>query len=714
MAADGPGRTASRTPSRRPGQLVLRALLVALLTLLVGLGAFVAGLLSAPIDFAVPAPPTAATLLAADGRSFASIPPPERRVVVTAREIPDVMRQAIISAEDERFLSHRGVDPLATVRAAFRDLTGGSTQGGSTLTQQYVKNVYVGHERTALRKVREAALAVRLEQTLSKQAILTDYLNALYLGNGVYGVQAAAAYYFGVSVKDLALDARSGRRSDALALARASILAGIAPAPSAWNPVRDFATARSRQTYTLNRMVAGGYISAGQATEAFRLDVRPLRVPPPTPQTEAPEFADYVTAQLKKDPTYDGDAFFRGGLRIRTTLDLDLQVAATRALHEVLPGASDPQAAFVAVDYRTGDIKAISSLRRAPALVDPAGRVVVEALSGYQRDGFDPATRAQRSSGSTIKPFTLAQALVEGHALTEVRPGPAALTVRVPGARPYVVHNSEPEQVGSYTLRRALADSVNTVYVPLAVEVGRAKVAVLASRAGLQGRLDPTNLSFGIGAGVEVTPLSEAVAYATLADGGVHVPPRAWTEIRTGAQRAGAVYETAPAPARERVLAPGVAARVVEAMTDVVTSGTGVAAAQPFAVFGKTGTTDASTDAWFTACIPQQHLCAATWMGYEYQTCTLARPGAPVLHVAGRACGGMHDLSGVRGQIFGGTLPARIFARTQELLRQIQADRAAAGPPVPAPTPSRAPALPATPALLGTTSGRSSVALPRR
>ena len=177
---------------------------------------------------------------------------------MAADQIPQVMQDAIISAEDARFLDHRGVDPLATVRAAYRDLRGGRTQGGSTLTQQYVKNVYVGDDRTLLRKVREAALAVRLEQRLTKDEILVDYLNVLYLGNGSYGVQAAAKYYFGVPVRDLALDRETGRRSPVLELARAAMLAGIAPAPSVWNPVADEQTAKARQRYTLNRMVVGG------------------------------------------------------------------------------------------------------------------------------------------------------------------------------------------------------------------------------------------------------------------------------------------------------------------------------------------------------------------------------------------------------------------------------------------------------------------------
>ena len=694
---------------RRRERYLLRGSLVAVLALLVGLGTFVGGLLSAPIDFAVPPPPTAALLLASDGRQFATIPPPERRVVVTADQIPAVMREAIISAEDERFLTHSGVDPLATIRAAFRDLTGHSTQGGSTLTQQYVKNVYVGNERTALRKVREAALAVRLEQQLTKQQILTAYLNALYLGNGLYGVQAASSYYFGVPVKDLDLDPRTHVRSGALALARASIMAGIAPAPSAWNPVKDFATARARQTYTLNRMVAGGYISPQQATDAFRLDVTPRRLSPSAPTTVAPEFADYVTARLRDDPSYDEDVFFRAGLRVRTTLDLDLQTAAAQALREVLPGAEDPQGAVVAVDYTTGDVRAMATVRRVPARADNAtGAVLSKPVVGFTRGGFNNATNALRSTGSTIKPFVYAQALLEGLLPTTVRPGPAQRSIPNPGGvpNPYVVHNSEREEAGSYTLRRALAQSVNTVYVPLANEVGRSKVRALAIRAGLgpADHISAANMSFGIGGGVEVTPLSEAVAFGTLAGGGVRVSPRLFTEIRTsgtGATQAQVLRRT-PVQGRVRVLPTAVADEVVAALTDVVRSGTATAAQQSFPVFGKTGTTNDATDAWFTGCIPDQHLCVATWMGYEYMQCRGATS-----HVVGTACGGMRDLSGVKGQIYGGTLPARIFARTQELLRQIKADRVA-GLPQPALAPLPVAAAPVPPATVRRRRNRAS------
>ena len=693
--------------------MIARVLLVGVLGLVVGLGTFVGGLLAAPIDLAVAPPPTAALLLAADGRQLATIEPPQKREDVRAEDIPEVMRQAIISAEDERFFEHNGVDYLATIRAAFRDLSGtGATQGGSTLTQQYVKNAYVGKDRTAMRKIREAALAVRLERKLSKDEIITDYLNAVYLGNGTYGVQAAAKYYFGVPIKDIDVDERTGRRIKTLGIARASMLAGIAPAPSAWNPVKDFTTARVRQQYTLNRMVVGHLITPQEATIAYRHDVRPLRESPPVKRVAgAQEFVDYVTAKVKADPSYSEDVFYRGGLTVKTTLDLDLQQAFVQALREVLPDPNDPQAALVAVDYRTGDIKALATLRRSPPVLDKDGKVVNKPVTEYQPNGFIVATAAKRSTGSTIKTFTLAQALAEGHSLSETRYGPAKDSIRCPkGACRdtggyYVYGNAGDGEAGRFSLRRALAKSVNTIYVPLSLEVGRDKVAQLAEKAGLAPRKTlwghpgaPANfLSFGIGGGVNVTPLAEANAYGAFANDGIHVDPRSFTEIRTGASGTdpGRVLTKAAVTGRTRVVSPTVAKDVVAALTDVVDAGTATPEIKPlpFPVFGKTGTTNGSTDAWFTGCIPVQGVCIASWMGYDNTVCDYtvkdAKGNRLARHVDG-PCGGMKDVHGV-DQVFGGTLPARAFARAQEVYAQIKADRAARAAgltPSPTPTPS--------------------------
>src|SRR4051812_29068551 len=236
----------SRTARRRRRRRYV--VLWMLLAVVVGAGAFAGGLLAAPIDYGFePPPPQAVLLLDSSGRVFATVRAPQDQEPVPSADIPQVLKDAVVAAEDERFFAHRGVDPLAVVRAFWRDATGAQLQGGSTITQQYVKNIYTGAERTALRKVREASLAIRLEQHLTKDQILTRYLNTLYLGNGAAGVQAASKYYFGVPVSDLDLDRRTGRHDRTLALSRASTLAGMIPAPSAWNPVEDPEQARVRQ-----------------------------------------------------------------------------------------------------------------------------------------------------------------------------------------------------------------------------------------------------------------------------------------------------------------------------------------------------------------------------------------------------------------------------------------------------------------------------------
>ncbi len=649
------------------------------LAALVGVSTFVTGLLAAPFDVrAVPPAPKSVLLLASDGTQFAQIRPPQRREVIQAQDIPDVMRKAIISAEDAQFLVHGGVDPTATLRAAYRDLAGGRTQGGSTITQQYVKNVYVGNDRTLLRKVKEAGLAVRLENRKSKDEILTDYLNVLYLGNNVYGVQAAAKYYFGVDVKDLDLDetpGRNNRRDKGLALARASMLAGIAPAPSAWNPVKDFATARKRQQYTLNQMVINKHITSEQASDAYKrvTAVKPLQETPPEPPSTAPEFADLVKAQLRAKYKDDEDALYRGGLRVTTTLDSDLQEAVTRAAKEVLPDPDDPQAAVVAVDIRNGDVKAMTTLRRYPAFVDKKGNRR-EAKNGYERDDFNLATNAKRSTGSTIKPFTLAVALEKGLTLNTRRPAPACSTIRDRFAKDgiYRYCNAAGEgggSRGSLTLRRALQGSVNTVYVPLAIEVGRERIKQLMLDSGVvanEEKFFTSISSFGLGPSANVTPLSMANAFGTLMNHGVHMKPRYVTETRSADGAVLAKEPAKPEPVR-RAMATDVADRVVEAMSGVTKpGGTAPAARQDFTVYGKTGTTNDSTDAWFIGCAKSpQNICLAVWMGYEDQVCD---------GVQGRACGGMKNVNGVK-QVYGGTLPARIFDRSFKILREIQAEK---------------------------------------
>ena len=479
------------------------------------------------------------------------------------------------------------------------------------------------------------------------------------------------------------------------------MLAGIAPAPSAWNPVKDFTTARLRQRYTLNQMITLHFTSPATASAAFGKKVKPVKEALPELPTDAPEFADLVKAQVQGKFKSDAEqAVFQSGLRVKTTMDNDLQTAAARALREVLPGGSDmPEAAIAAIDIRTGDVRAMSTLLRHPAKTYPKDRKTGKAppprpaLNGYQRNGLNLATSAFRSTGSTIKPFTLAVALEQGHSLSERRYGPQCLKIRTPVTPEepdgfYRPCNAGDSESGTFSLRTALVHSVNTIYIPLAKEVGRQKIRDLMLAAGVrvpidkktgQPRFAPNVNSFGLGTTAEVTPLSLANAYATLVNHGVHTAPRYYSEIRVGGNPddPGEVLNGyTPKVQRNRVLPADVADKVTDAMQDVVEFGTGRAAKQPFPVYGKTGTTNDAKDAWFVGCVREpQYVCIATWMGYEDH---------------GPKDKPMRNLYGVKGLVFGGTLPAKIFARTFEILREIQADRKArlSGKPVPSPTPS--------------------------
>jgi penicillin-binding protein 1A len=618
------------------------------IAVIVGAVTFTAGLIAAPLNYNFePIPPKSVVLLDSAGHPFAAIRSPQIEVPVPGSKIPTVMRQAIVAAEDQRFYSNPGIDPLAIARAAWRDLTGHHLQGGSTITQQYVKNVYTGSEQTPLRKLREASLALRLEHHLSKDEILTRYLNTLYLGNGAAGVQAASKFYFGVPIWRINYDPRTGQDNPSLGLARAAVLAGMAPAPSVWNPVDNPTEARARELYVLNRMLVAGDINSQQAGDAYGTALPPIVADrQPEAPTAAPEFRDLVAQQLQ----HFGDTtlFDSGGMRVKTTLDLNLQLAAEEALHSILPKSKGLDAAIVAVDPRTGDLRAITEKK----------------VGGYVANGEDVAAPPQnsitRSSGSTIKPFTLAVALEHGHSLGETHYAPECIQIAV-GYRPCNAEGG----AGYYSLETALIKSINTVYAPLGVQVGLNRVVRLAVRAGMQvGHLDRGRAcgarrhvvcpSYALG--IPVSPLSEADAYGTLVDHGIHHPVRSILSVRTPQQ--GQLFKAAPDPPGDRVMPARIADEVTQAMQGVVDYGTGTEARQPFPVYGKTGTTDDFTNAWFTGCT--RTLCITVWMGYDkpYHT----QGGRIVAHE-------LRDASGA--PVYGGTIPAKLFATTYSDYRNL-------------------------------------------
>ena len=657
---DSPTGSAFRTyPSAVPVASVLSSLhlgrwiAVSVAAVLVGGISFTGGLLAAPVDFRLPPPPKAALLYDSSGQQFAEIRSPEVREPVDGRRIPRVMRQATVAAEDERYFDHQGVDPASIIRAAYKDITSGSRQGGSTITQQYVKNVYVGNDRTLVRKLREAALAYRLEQRRGKSEILTSYLNGLYLGNGLYGVQAASLYYFGVPVTQLDREVKDGTVDPILGLARAAMLAGIAPAPSSYNPVKSWENARKRQRYTLSRMVVNGFVTSQQADAAYRRKLTIVKKTRPAPPVEFPEYTDMVEAALRNN--LGEDLLFRGGLRVKTALDRQLQQAVVEAVGAVLPDESDPQAAVVAIDPSTGNLLALHTKRR----------------GGYQRKGFNLATNARRSTGSTIKPFTLAAAMIDSKG--KINPGtryPAPSCIRIrpvspaypKGYRPCNFAESGPAS-GSATLRRALVKSYNTTYAKLGDDIGMAKVGGIAEAAGLawpRAKDGSRAAHPALALGAEVTPLSLAQGFATLAAKGVRRNARAVLEVRAGGaggfETGGEVAVAEAEPKGKAVIPPSVAEAVTDVLAGVVEpGGTAPRAKQPFPVFGKTGTSQDNRDAWFVGCRSDGTLCLATWMGYDDN-----RP--------------MENVNGV-DQVTGGSLPATIFATAMERYRVLVAQK---------------------------------------
>jgi penicillin-binding protein 1A len=364
--------------------------------------------------------------------------------------------------------------------------------------------------------------------------------------------------------------------------------------------------------------------------------------------------------RTRLDQTFTPDQLYQGGLRVTTTLDLDLQQAVIKAVKEVLPSSDDPEAAVVAIDPRTGDIRALTT------------RVSRKGEHAYRTGGFDLALSAARSTGSTIKPFTLSVALQHGHTLDEGVCAPSVARVPNPGGtpNPYPIHNAE-HGGGCYTLESALWDSVNTVYGPLALKVGLKTVLQRAVDAGLapaERVLHPLVPAKSIGGGLEVTPVSEAVAYSTLVNHGLRNDPRSILVVRSGGSGApdsGQVVFRAPKAQGRSVIPRKVADQVTGAMEGVVDHGTATRARQDFPVYGKTGTTNDYTDAWFVGCT--RTLCIATWMGYDKLK-------------------SMRNVAGA-SRVFGGTLPAQIFADSWDNYRAIKAaEKNPEGVPSPSPS----------------------------
>jgi penicillin-binding protein 1A len=507
----------------------------------------------------------------------------ESRVLVPSDEIAPIMKQAIVAVEDKRFYEHNGVDGRGITRALWQDIRHkGVVEGGSTITQQYVKNAYARNEQTIARKVREAALAWQLEQRWSKDRILTAYLNTIYFGNGAYGIQRAAQTYFHKTAKELTL-------------AESALLAGIPADPSLYDPVQHPTAAKTRRDYILGLLHDEGRITVTLRKRARAKPLpRPEDVRLPGTQGPAPYFVNYVKDQLVAK--FGPERVFGGGLAVTTTIDLDLQEKASAAIASILTNPDGPAAAMVAIDPRDGSVRAMVG------------------GTNFRKSQFNLATQAERQPGSSFKPIVLATALREGVApQTRFDSKPVDIDA---GDRIWHVTNYEGSYVGETDLTQAMVLSDNSIYAQLTKFVGPAAIVKTAHDLGIHSEL-PAYFSIGLGA-VAVNPLDMTRAYATIANGGERIDgslmgDRARVVDEVHFRKSGKTKLNEPRPVE--ALSQDEAQAITRILEEVIAKGTGRRAQLPdHSEAGKTGTTDNYGDAWFVGYTPE--LVVAVWVGY--------------------------------------------------------------------------------------------------
>jgi penicillin-binding protein 1A len=524
-------------------------------------------------------------IYAADGTLIATFHGEENRELVSYEQISRNLINAVIAIEDERFYQHKGFDIEGIIRSFIINLMSGEIeQGATTITQGYIKNVYLPEEKyniTYERKIKEAALAYQLEQIYSKEEILEMYLNTVYFGEGAYGVQAAAKVYFNKDV-------------EYLNLSECAVIAGLLKS-YLFSPYIDNKAALERRNIVLYKMLELGYISQEEYDETIKMPIITQR---PIEETEkgiiAPYFVEYVKQILIGK--YGVERVFKGGFEIYTTLDPEMQIAAENAIKEVLPDPEDPAAALVAMDPTNGYIKAMVG-----------GKDFAELK-------FNLATQAKRQAGSTFKVFALLSALEQG-----VSP---YMTFNPNGPVIFDIEGSEPWEVGNYndksypdisemSVLEATVNSVNVVYSQLIMKIGAYGIARIAMDMGIETPLDPYP-SIGLGGlKIGVSPLEVCTAFSTIANYGVKHDPVAILKV---IDKDGNILEEYEEKSSQ-VLTPINAYRAIEIMQQVMRRGTGTRAKlddRPCA--GKTGTTDETADAWFTGFTT--NLAACVWMGY--------------------------------------------------------------------------------------------------
>jgi penicillin-binding protein 1A len=563
------------------------------------------------------------TLYATDGTPVHTFHAEENRQDVALEQMPVHLRDAVVAIEDERFYRHHGLDLRAVLRAVRANADAGSVaQGGSTITQQYVKKVLLGDSsKTAERKIREATLAVQLERHYSKDRILELYLNAIYFGNGAYGVEAAAQQYF---KKDV------GR----LTLAEDALLAGLIQRPSANDPFDDPTAALARRDVVLERMRRNHFATDQEIDAALQ---EPLRLGDPTVPAEERYPAAYFVESVKDWILHDTrfgatakerqDLLFGGGLKIQTTVDLADQAAAEAAANAILPNTDGPDVALVSMDPKTGAIRAMVG-----------GRDFFGPGSAAKFNLANPPAGYGRPAGSSFKPLVLAEALTQGIKPSATYAGPAHISIpNADAGHAWEVGNySDGEAFGETNLVEATVHSVNTIFAQLMMDVGPKAAMDKAAELGVRSPLRPDAAAV-LGTN-EVTPVDMASAYSTFANRGLAVPPVLVTRIT----RADGTVLYAHRQTEQRVLSADVADTLTAILQQVVQRGTGTAARLAWPVAGKTGTGNHHQDAWFVGYTAQ--LTTAVWVGFNKGQIRMEPPRTAI-------------------SVTGGSYPARIWQR---------------------------------------------------
>jgi penicillin-binding protein 1A len=654
-----PVELAASPTGGRPRLKKLRFLSILLAVLLLGLVSFVFGMFMAvasdlpAIDDRAEFNSARNSVLLDDLGHPLGVLSRQNQILVTPGEIPAIVKDAVISIEDKRFRTNSGVDIRGITRAFVQDvLRQGAVQGASTIEQQFVKNALQAQShRTILEKLREALLAYQLTLHWSKEKIITEYLNAIYFGNGAYGIESAARTYFGQETAHQGCGTPKHQLCvEQLRPAEAALLAGIIQSPTDYDPVTDPADALARRDVVLEQMFQQHYIDRAVYQESVAQPLpAPREIQPPHTElvegVDAGYFVGWVTQQLIE--RYGAERTFDGGLQIRTTLDLGLQRSAERAVENYLSNPEGPTAALVAIENSTGEVRAMVGGRN------------------FEEAPFNLATQGERQPGSSFKAFDLAAALQDGISPDSVWPSEMKIFhVRGEnGMEKFVVHNDEGSYTGSNTLTGATAYSDNSIYAEVGLKVGTRHIAALAHRMGITTPIS-TNAAMTIGGlSVGVTPLDMAHAYETIAHDGDRVSGTLVSaNAPVGIQEVAAGTGTLPDGHRhdvehtmlKRVLPPGVAETETSMLETVLEYGTARAAAIGQFAAGKTGTTSNFGDAWFVGW--DHKYTVAVWVGYPNRLIpmTTAYDGQPV---------------------FGGTYPALIWRNFMLSALQIEAER---------------------------------------